>query len=339
MLSKSLAQMAQKANSVHSPYFKEISGYSDVPENWKPVKGYDYNFIQVPTGNGVHEITTDVVIVGSGCGGGVSAKNLAEAGHKVLVVDKGYYFPPTQFPMTQAAGAHYLYDAGGVYFSDSASTGVVCGGSWGGGGTVNWSVCFRLQDYVREEWAATGLPLFTSSDFDDSMDRVWDFIGASKDAIRQNARNQALLSGTKKLGWKGGVVEQNTASQEHYCGRCHFGCSSGEKRGPSVAWLPAAGDAGAEFMEGFAVDKVIFAEDGITAVGVEGTWTARDEHGGVHAHENTRTQRRVVIKAKKVIISGGSLWSPVILAKSGIKVSENSSKQTTDSRARVGRFM
>lgn len=329
MLSKSLAQMALKANSIYSPYFSEISGYSDVPKDWKPVDGYDYNFIQVPAGNGVHEITTDVVIVGSGCGGGVSAKNLAEAGHKVLVVDKGYYFPPSQLPMTQAAGAHYLYDAGGVYFTDSASIGIVCGGSWGGGGTVNWSVCFRLQDYVREEWAAKGLPLFTSSDFDDSMDRVWDFIGASKDAIRQNPRNQAVLDGIQKLGWKGGVVEQNTGGKEHYCGQCHLGCGSGEKRGPSVAWLPAAGDAGAEFMEGFAVDRVLFAEDGVTAVGVEGKWTSRDENGGVHAHENTRVQRRVVIKAKKVIISGGSMWSPVILAKSGIKVSKNTERTIT----------
>ncbi|TWU76780.1 hypothetical protein ED733_005160 [Metarhizium rileyi] len=319
MLAKALAQMALKANSIHSPYFKTISGYTDAPKDWKSVEGYDYNFLQVPAGTGVHEITTDVVIVGSGCGGGVSAKNIAEAGHKVLVVDKGYYFPPSHFPMTQAAGAHYLFDGGGVVFSDSSSTGVVCGACWGGGGTVNWSVCFRLQDYVREEWAAAGLPLFMSRDFDDSMDRVWDFIGASKDSIRHNPRSQALLDGTQKLGWRGGVVEQNSGGKEHYCGRCHLGCGSGEKRSPSVAWLPAAGEAGAEFMEGFAVDRVVFAEDGVTAVGVEGTWTGRDADGSLHAAENTRTQRRVVIKAKKVVISAGSVWSPVILAKSGIK--------------------
>jgi hypothetical protein len=320
VLSKSIGQMAQKANSIYSPYFKEISGYSDVPRGWKPVDGHDFGFIQLPAGNAVHEITTDVVIVGSGCGGGVSAKNIAEAGHRVLVVDKGYYFPPSQLPMTQEAGAHYLFDAGGVAMSNSAGIGVTSGSTWGGGGTVNWSVCFRLQDYVREEWAATGLPLFTSSDFDDSMDRVWDFIGASKDGVRHNPRNQAMLDGIEKLGWKGGAVEQNTASSEHYCGQCHLGCGSGEKKGPAVAWLPAAGDAGAEFMEGFAVDKVVFAEDGVTAVGVEGTWTSRDENGGVNTPLSARTQRRVVVKAKKVIISGGSMWSPVILAKSGIKV-------------------
>ncbi|GAO13890.1 hypothetical protein UVI_02003940 [Ustilaginoidea virens] len=299
-------------------WFRDISGYSDVPRDWKPNQGHDYDFLQVPAGTGIHEISTDVVIVGSGCGGGVSAKNIAEAGHRVIVVDKGYYFPPTQLPMTQPAASHYLLDAGGAYFSDSNSTGVICGGSWGGGGTVNWSVCFRLEDHVRDEWAASGLPLFASSDFDDSMDRVWDFVGASKDAIRHNGRNQALLDGAQKLGWKGGAVEQNTAGKEHYCGHCHLGCGSGEKRGPAVAWLPAAGKAGAEFMEGFAVDRVLFAEDGVTATGVEGLWTARGENGHLHEATSSRTQRRVVIKAKKVIVSGGSIWSPVILAKSGV---------------------
>lgn len=321
ILTKSLSQMAQKAHSTYSPWFQEISGYTDVPDDWKPVEGYDYKFLQVPAGSGVYEMATDVVIVGSGCGGGVCAKNLAEAGHDVLVVDKGYYFPPNMLPMTQAAASHYLYDAGGVYFTDSASMGVVCGGSWGGGGTVNWSVCFRLQDFVREEWANEGLPLFTSSEFDDCQDRVWDFVGASKDGIRQNPRNQYLLDGVGKLGWRGGAVEQNTGGKEHYCGRCHLGCGSGEKRGPAVAWLPAAGDAGAKFMEGFTVDKVVFADDGVTAVGVEGTWTGRSADGSVHKPASTRTQRRVFIKAKKVIVSGGSIWSPVILAKSGVQVS------------------
>ncbi|KAK3185745.1 hypothetical protein K4F52_005400 [Lecanicillium sp. MT-2017a] len=311
--------MAQKANSISSPCFSTISGYSDVPQGWNPAKGYAYRFIQPPPGDGIHEITTDAVIVGSGCGGSVSAKNIAEAGHKVLIVDKGYYFHPNRLPMTQDAGSHYLFDAGGVYFTDSASVGVVCGGSWGGGGTVNWSACFQLQDQVRNEWAAAGLPLFLSSDWDASIGRIWDFVGASKDAIRQNARNQALLDGAQKLGWKCRVPEQNTASREHYCGRCHLGCSSGEKRGPAVAWLPAASEAGAQFMEGFAVDSFLFASDGVTAIGVEGLWTSRDEDGSVHGPESSRTQRRVVIKAKTVIIAGGSLWSPVILAKSGVK--------------------
>ncbi|UKZ54968.1 hypothetical protein TrVGV298_008783 [Trichoderma virens] len=303
-----------KANGTTNPYFKKLSGYSDVPTDWKPVQGFDFKFIQLRPGDDVHEITTDVVIVGSGPGGGVCAKNLAEAGHKVLVVDKGYHFPPSHFPMPQMTALNHLFDHGGAYVSEDTSTAITAASCWGGGGTINWSVSFKLQDFVRKEWSDEGLPLFTSPEFDECMDRVCDFIGAGTDAIRHNFRNNLLLDGCNKLGWHGGVAPQNTANKEHYCGHCHLGCGLGEKRGPAVAWLPAAADAGAEFMEGFTVDKVLFDDDGTTATGVEGSWLARDDED-----VEGRTQRKVVIKAKKVIVSAGTFWSPVILMKSGIQ--------------------
>ncbi|UKZ80749.1 hypothetical protein TrVFT333_008513 [Trichoderma virens FT-333] len=313
-LAKSLTTLASKANGTTNPYFKKLSGYSDVPTDWKPVQGFDFKFIQLRPGDDVHEITTDVVIVGSGPGGGVCAKNLAEAGHKVLVVDKGYHFPPSHFPMPQMTALNHLFDHGGAYVSEDTSTAITAASCWGGGGTINWSVSFKLQDFVRKEWSDEGLPLFTSPEFDECMDRVCDFIGAGTDAIRHNFRNNLLLDGCNKLGWHGGVAPQNTANKEHYCGHCHLGCGLGEKRGPAVAWLPAAADAGAEFMEGFTVDKVLFDDDGTTATGVEGSWLARDDED-----VEGRTQRKVVIKAKKVIVSAGTFWSPVILMKSGIQ--------------------
>lgn len=324
-LAKSMATLAQKANATSSPYFRELSGYTDVPRNWKATRGYDFNFVQVGPGDGVHEITTDVVVVGSGCGGGVAAKNLAEAGHRVLVVEKGFHFPPAHLPMPQSAACKHLFDNGGVYVSDDSSVTVVSGGAWGGGGTVNWSVCFRPQGFVRQEWAAaTGLPLFTSPDFDDCLDRVWGCVGASTAAIRHNPRNQALLDGCGKLGWRAAAVEQNTADKEHYCGQCHLGCGSAEKRGPTVA--------GAEVMEGFEVQRVVFAADGVTATGVEGLWTSRDANGQVHTPPATRTQRRVRIKATKVILAAGTLWSPVLLMKSGVEVRAPFPRRGDDAR-------
>jgi choline dehydrogenase-like flavoprotein len=74
-------------------------------------------------------------------------------------------------------------------------------------------------------------------------------------------------------------------------------------------------------MEGFTVERVLFDEDGVTAIGVEGSWLSRDEEGGLHKGVEDRTQRKVVIKAKKVILSAGTFWSPVILMKSGVEVS------------------
>lgn len=320
-LAKLITGLALKANCQTNTVLHKLAGYTDIPRDWKAVKGYDFQFLQFEASESVETIETDVVIVGSGCGGGVCAKNLAEAGHKVLVVDKGYHFSPDQLPMNQEAACSYLYDNRGVYVTEDNGCMMAVGALWGGGGSINWSVCLKLQDYVRQEWADEGLPFFTSDDFEQSFDRVWDFVGADTSGIRHNHRNKVMLNGCKRLGWRAGEAPQNTAGKEHYCGQCHLGCGSGEKRGPAVSWLPAAADAGAEFIEGLQVDKVLFAEDGESAIGIEGSWVSRDAAGGVSGPVSERTTRRLIIKAKKVVLSAGSLWSPLLLEKSGVKVS------------------
>jgi hypothetical protein len=90
-----------------------------------------------------------------------------------------------------------------------------------------------------------------------------------------------------------------------------------------MSWLPDAARAGAKFMEGFKVDHVMFNETSGTkkAIGVKGTWTSRNSNGGTDGSLDDRKVREVIVKAKKVIISSGSLWSPIILMNSGLKVS------------------
>jgi choline dehydrogenase-like flavoprotein len=323
-LAKTIASLAQKATAASSPVFHRTVGYTDVPPDWKQVDGYNFSFLQVPQGSDTHIIETDVVIVGSGCGGAVAAKNIAEAGHRVLVVDKANYFPPSHFPMAQGPGLHHLFDNGGAYITESGAS-ILAGSAWGGGGTVNWSVCLRPQDFVRKEWAAAGLPFFQSPEFDECLDRVWEFVGASTDNLRHNHGNNVLLQGSRKLGIAVREAAQNTGGKGHYCGQCHLGCGSAGKRGPAVSWLPEAGKAGAQFMEGLQVEKVLFGgADGKTAIGVEGDWTPRSPQGNKnHLQDHPETPpRRVRIQAKRVVISAGSLWSPVVLMNSDIQVSE-----------------
>lgn len=320
-LAKTFTTLALKTTAHTNKILHELSGYSDTPQDWKPSQGFDFKFIQFESDQNDQVLEADVVIIGSGCGGGVSAKNLAEAGHSVLIVDKAYHFPPTQLPMAQDAGCNYLYDNNGFYITEDSGCNVSAGSAWGGGGTVNWSVCLRLQDSVRKEWADTGLPFFTSPEFDECTDRVWEVQGAGTDQIRHNHRNQVLLNGSKKLGWAARETALNTAGKEHYCGHCHLGCGSAEKRGPAQSWLPDAAQAGAQFIEGFNVEKILFEEDGQTAIGVEGEWTSRDAAGGVSGPDSERVKRRITIRAKKVIMAAGTLWSPMVLMKSGINVS------------------
>ncbi|VUC28314.1 unnamed protein product [Clonostachys rosea] len=318
-LGKSIASMALKSVTTNSSLLHQLSGYRDVPRDWKATESYDFKFIQPGEGADIHTISTDAVVVGSGCGGAVCAMNLAQAGHDVLVVDKGYSFPASYLPMSQAEGTHHLFENAGIVMAENGGLGAIAGSNWGGGGTVNWSVCLKLEEKVREEWAGKGLPFFSSPEYDECVDRVWEFSGASTAGIRHSHSNRVLLGGAKKLGWAAAEAPQNTAGKVHDCGQCLLGCGSGGKRGPTVSWLPAAGEAGAQFMEGFQVDKVLFDEDGNTAVSVEGVWTSRGPNGRLDVPESERVRRKVRVQAKKVIIAAGSFRSPVILMASGIE--------------------
>jgi choline dehydrogenase-like flavoprotein len=285
----------------------------------KAGKGYEYEFIQFPPGDEPEVIETDVVIVGSGCGGAVSAKNLTAAGHRVLVVEKAYHWSPDHFPMSESNGWNHLFMNGAFISSDDTSVCVVAGQSWGGGGTVNWSASLQTQGYVRREWAARGLPLFTSADFQESLDRVCDRMGVSTDYIKHNKTNALLMEGARKLGWTHKSVPQNTGGKQHDCGFCTFGCGSCEKQGPSVSFLPDAARAGAKFIEGFHAEKIAFSYEGEekVATGVYGTWTSRDINGGVAG--SPLTTRKVMIKAQRVIVSSGTMQSPLLLLRSGLR--------------------
>lgn len=106
---RSLTMLSKQTWLRVSPTLPRVLGYPRVPVGMTPGKGFDYEFIQVPPGSGPETIETDVVIIGSGCGGGVSAKNLSEAGHRVLVVERSYHWTPEHFPMTEADAFNHLF--------------------------------------------------------------------------------------------------------------------------------------------------------------------------------------------------------------------------------------
>jgi choline dehydrogenase-like flavoprotein len=199
---------------------------------------------------------------------------------------------------------------------------VISGSTWGGGGTVNWSASLQTQSGVRQEWASEGLPFFTSMAFQSSLDRVCSYMGVSTDQIVHNHGNQMIMEGARKLGYTVKPVPQNTGNEKHYCGYCAYGCHTATKRGPAVSTLADAAAAGATFVEGFRVDKVLFedspnANGKKVAVGVQGTWTSRDANQGTHGEPLVK--RSVIIKAKKVVVSCGSLQSPLLLLRSGLR--------------------
>lgn len=299
-----------------------VLGIPRVPVHGKPANGFEYEFLQFPPGDRPETIETDVVIIGSGCGGAVAAKNLAEAGHRVLVVEKSYHYPSKFFPMDFIEGTVNMFEAGGATMTNDGSMAILAGSTWGGGGTINWSASLQTQGFVRQEWSDGGLPFFTSNEFQQSLDRVCDRMGVNTEHIEHNCANRILLSGARKLGYAAKDVPQNTGNGEHYCGYCIMGCPSAGKKGPTESFLMDAAKAGATFIEGFHADKVVFSnkKGRRVATGVKGTWTSRDSY--LRPNSGDGVTRKVNIKAKKVVVSCGTLQSPLLLLRSGIKNSQ-----------------
>ena len=120
-LYKSLNQAGKNLWIKTSPTFRQATGFPTLPQEYKRATPHPYDFEQFEAGEEPEIIETDVIIVGSGCGGAVCAKNLAEAGHKVLVVEKGYYYSPDLLPMDEGKAMERLFDNGAVTMTDDGS--------------------------------------------------------------------------------------------------------------------------------------------------------------------------------------------------------------------------
>ncbi|RTE80877.1 hypothetical protein BHE90_004584 [Fusarium euwallaceae] len=316
VLFKQLSQIAKHVYLRASPLFDEVTGYPSAPSGWHPVESYPFEFMDFNTSRNPIQLETDVIVVGSGCGAGVVARAIATAGHRVIVVDKSYHFQTSSLPLDHSEAFFHLFEQGGMLASEDGSITVTAGSCFGGGGTINWSACLQTQNTVRDEWAdERGLTFFKSSEFQTRLDSVCERMGVSDEFIRHNHGNSALLEGGRKLGFSGKPVPQNTGLCEHHDGHCAMGCWRGEKQGPVNGWFPDAAKCGAKFIQGLKVDRVLLSKKGGKQVarGVVGTWMPKDG--------KDTTPRVVTIKAKRVVVSAGSLWSPIILKNSGLKAS------------------
>src|SRR5690606_12944782 len=110
----------------------------------------------------------DVVIVGSGAGGGTAAAVLADAGLDVVVLERGDYYDDRDFGTGEMDGLLRLYAPGPQATTEGQLT-LAAGSCLGGGTVVNWSTSLPTPDDVRAEWADFGVPQFTATEFDDAL--------------------------------------------------------------------------------------------------------------------------------------------------------------------------
>jgi hypothetical protein len=197
------------------------------------------------------ELACDVVVVGSGAGGGVAAAELARAGLDVVVLEKGGHAAERDFSHTEGDAYRQLYLYGLTLTTDDLACRIVAGSTLGGGTVVNYTTSFPTPPEVLAEWAeVSGVEAFVSGEVAASLEAVAARLGVTEAESRPGARDQLLERGLERLGWHAGRLPRNVrgCAQDAGCGWCGFGCRLGAKQSTLVTYLEEAAAAGARLV-------------------------------------------------------------------------------------------
>jgi choline dehydrogenase-like flavoprotein len=250
-------------------------------------------------------LSCDVVVIGSGAGGGVVAAELAAAGKDVIVLEKGGYRNEADFTHQEGDALETMYDAGGLLATSDLGLVVLQGATLGGGTVINYTTSFPTPEPVRREWAkAHNLPHFESTEFQRSLDAVARRIGVNTDHAKPSGRDQVLIRGLEQLGWHHGLLPRDVRGcpQDDGCGYCGMGCRHGAKQSTLITYLQDAAQRGARMVVNCEVRRVVIERAAAT---------------GVEARVGTFA---VTVRAKAVVVAAGSVHSPALLLRSGINL-------------------
>ncbi|KAH6842501.1 cellobiose dehydrogenase [Chaetomium sp. MPI-CAGE-AT-0009] len=267
------------------------------------------------------ETTYDYIVVGGGAGGIPVADKLSEAGHKVLLIEKG---PPSTGRWKGTMKPKWLdgtdltrFDVPGLcnqIWVDSA--GIACtdtdqmaGCVLGGGTAVNAGLWWKPNHLDWDENFPNG---WHSSDVSAATERVFSRIpgtwhpSVDGELYRQEGF-EVLTGGLAESGWTSVVANDEPNAKNHTFAHSHFMFAGGERNGPLATYLVSAdGRDNFDLWTNTAVRRAVRTGGKVTGVELE-CLTDGGFSGTVKLNEKGG-----------VIFSAGAFGSAKLLLRSGI---------------------
>lgn len=260
------------------------------------------------TGADVEE-RPDVCVVGSGAGGAVVAARAAEAGLRVVVLEEGGAHAPGDADMQEATAYARLYQEHGHRATADLSIAVLQGRAVGGSTAVNWTTSFRAPERVLAYWRAVhGLAAFTPEALAPHFEAVEARLHVHEqpeDGV--NANNGVLWEGAGRLGWARARTRRNVDGCANL-GYCGMGCPIGARTSTDVTYVPDAIARGATVYADTRAVRLERAGRRVAAIHAEVLAPGTDRPSG----------RRVVVRPRVAVLSGGAINTPALLLRSGI---------------------
>ncbi len=252
------------------------------------------------------ELETEVCIIGSGAGGGVLAKELAESGISVILLEEGAYNQPKDFNFRENIMLPKLFQENGGRNTNDMGITITQGKGLGGSTVHNICLSFRPVSAMIERWQREAGVSFKYQDLIPYFEKVEKQLEIKPILEEQvNLNNRIFREGCQKLGLKAQIPNHNRKDCMG-CGFCEVGCKLDRKQNVLKVYIPLALKSGAKIYANCRAKQVL--TDGKKATGVIAE---------IINPENNK-QYSLKIKSKVVAVAGGAIQTPVLLLKSNI---------------------
>ncbi len=249
----------------------------------------------------------DAVVVGTGAGGSIAARELARAGAKVIAVEEGAYCTSADFNQREEQMLPMLFQDRGGRTTDDLAIRVLQGRGVGGSTVHNTNLCKRTPDAILDLWHdryhVTGMRAVELAPAFETIER--DLSVAEIPIAMRNRNNDILRIGAEALGWRGGQLKHNRVGCQG-SGFCELGCVYNAKQNALKVVIPQAVLAGADVLSDVRAVKVLHNANRVRGLRAE----AIDREGRIVAE--------ITIDAPVVVLSASAVGSAALARASNV---------------------
>ncbi len=246
-------------------------------------------------------LVCDVVIVGSGAGGGITAELLAKAGLNVVIVEEGPLKSSSDFRQLESDAYSALYQESAARKTRDKAINILQGRCVGGSTTVNWTSSFRTPVATLEYWRQHfALPEFANDTLAPYFEQAERRLAIGPWLTPPNENNDLLRRGAARLGIAAVSIQRNVKGCWNL-GSCGLGCPTNAKQSMLVTTLPTALEQGAMLLVQTRAERFELANGHVQALLC------------APAGQSGPTTR---IVARHFVLAGGAINSPAVLLRS-----------------------
>jgi choline dehydrogenase-like flavoprotein len=250
----------------------------------------------------------DVVIIGSGAGGGTVAQSLgklAADGRRVLVVEQGARLRDDEFSGNELDMSDALYEDGGGFLTADGTMTLAFGRIYGGSTVVYTGTSLIAPRRVVDRW---NVPELEHADLERRSRRYMaeNHVHFLPDE-EINDNNRLFVAGAERAGYQPERFPINVRGCRG-SSLCNLGCPNGAKMGTNRVQLPAAERMGVEVVTRAEAVRI---EDRAVVVQV------RDRLTGEKGERSEWAPGLYRLRAGIVICAGSAVGSSALLLRSG----------------------